>query len=181
MVGCDIHCYMEYRWVPKTVDEAHEASEWQSFGARINPGRHYQVFNRLAGVRGPGDGALIAPRGIAPALGYEAAGDLLLRVHDRPMEDAPVNWDEKNVTRVHADSWVQSGNSVRVTYHKQEYVTNPDYHTHSWLTLGEYLGVLVDLKARGCEADVGYWALAGALTVFDQRGYEARVVFWFDN
>lgn len=33
----------------------------------------------------------------------------------------------------------------------------------------------------GCEVGVVYWALAGALAVFDQRGYEMRLVFWFDN
>lgn len=46
-MGCDIHMYVEY--IPK---ELTSKSYWQSWGARINPGRWYRLFGVLAqGVR----------------------------------------------------------------------------------------------------------------------------------
>lgn len=47
--------------------------------------------------------------------------------------------------------------------------------------MGEYAGVLLDLRARGETIAPGYWAIQAALATFADRGYEARVVFWFDN
>ena len=49
------------------------------------------------------------------------------------------------------------------------------------LGLGEYAGVLLDLHAMGEQLAPGYWAIQAALATFADRGFEARVVFWFDN
>lgn len=44
-MGCDIHAYVEYK-------KADNNGDWISFGGRINPGRNYSLFGRMAeGVR----------------------------------------------------------------------------------------------------------------------------------
>jgi len=92
-----------------------------------------------------------------------------------------VNWEGRSVERAKADAWVHGGSSQLVRVGGRDYVTHPDYHSYSWLTLGEYAGVLLDLHARGEQLAPGYWAIQAALATFADRGYEARVVFWFDN
>lgn len=41
-MGCDIHCYVEFQ---------DYREHWNSFGGRVNPGRDYDTFKKLAGVR----------------------------------------------------------------------------------------------------------------------------------
>src|SRR3990167_10061920 len=67
-MGADIHCYVEYKY-------PHSHESWTSFGKGINPGRHYLLFERMAGVRGSPDHAIVQPRGIPDDLGYYAHED----------------------------------------------------------------------------------------------------------
>ena len=56
-MGCDIHCYIEYK--PAGSDD------WSDFGGRINPGRNYDLFAKLAGIRNYDEITPIAkPRGM---------------------------------------------------------------------------------------------------------------------
>ena len=177
-MGCDIHMVMEYREVPGAEDPA---PWWWAFGGVCNPGRDYSLFNRLAGVRGPEDGALIPACGLPAAFSSEVHHEVLLSIADKPLAEGEVDWPEHMVTRSKADEWMRGGSSQLVQIRDHDYVTNPDYHSYSWLTLGEYAGVLLDLHARGEQLAPSYWAVQAALATFADRGYEARVVFWFDN
>lgn len=178
-MGCDIHMVMEYRAVLGAEDQT---PWWWSFGGVCNPGRDYALFNRLAGVRGPEGGALIPARGLPEAFSSEVQHELLFSIRDKPLADGQaVDWDERQVTQAKAAEWIQGDESRRVRVDDRTYVLHPDYHTHSWLTVGEYAGVLLDLRARGETIAPGYWAIQAALATFADRGYEARVVFWFDN
>ena len=177
-MGCDIHMVMEYRAAPGAEDQA---PWWWSFGGVCNPGRDYALFNRLAGVRGPEHGALIPARGLPDAFSSEVRHEVLLSVVDKPQRDKEIDWNDRTVELSKADDWVRSGSSQLVRVGEYDYVTHPDYHSYSWLTLGEYAGVLLDLHARGEQLAPGYWAIQAALATFADRGYEARVVFWFDN
>ena len=177
-MGCDIHMVMEYRAAPGAEDQA---PWWWSFGGVCNPGRDYSLFNRLAGVRGPEDGALIPARGLPATFSSEVHHEVLLSIADKPLAEGEVDWPEHMVTRRKADEWISGGSSQLVRIRDRDYVTHPDYHSFSWLTLGEYAGVLLDLHAMGEQLAPGYWAIQAALATFADRGYEARVVFWFDN
>ena len=177
-MGRDIHMVMEYRAVPGAEDPA---PWWWSFGGVCNPGRDYSLFNRLAGVRGPEDGALIPARGLPATFSSEVHHEALLSIEGVPLEGGQVDWEHRMVDREKAMAWVAGGSSRLVRVGNRDYVTHPDYHSYSWLTLGEYAGVLLDLHAMGEQLAPSYWAVQAALATFTDRGYEARVVFWFDN
>ena len=177
-MGCDIHMVMEYRAAPGAEDPA---PWWWAFGGVCNPGRDYSLFNRLAGVRGDVDGALIPARGLPAAFSSEVHHEVLLSIANKPLKAGDVDWEGRAVDREKAMAWIDGGSSQLVRVGDHDYVTHPDYHSFSWLTLGEYAGVLLDLHAMGEQLAPGYWAIQAALATFADRGYEARVVFWFDN
>lgn len=65
-MGCDIHAFVEYRRhgaERRPVSDGWETMCW----AKMNPGRNYEVFGRLADVRG-GDSVIGPPRGIPATL-----------------------------------------------------------------------------------------------------------------
>lgn len=181
-MGCDIHMVMEYRGMPGAPGAENQTPWWWSFGSVCNPGRDYALFNRLAGVRGPEDGALIPARGIPATFSSAVRNEvLLLLLADTQLKAGEVDWESRTVKREKAEAWIREGSSQLVRVGEYDYVTHPDYHSFSWLTLGEYAGVLLDWRARGEQLTPDYWAVQAALATFADRGYEARVVFWFDN
>lgn len=122
-MGCDIHCYIEYK--PAGSDD------WSDFGGRINPGRNYDLFAKLAGIRNYDEIEPVAkPRGYPKDAAYEA---------------------------------------------EKKYVSNPDWHTHSWLTADEFA---VAIEGSG---EPEYEAILAAMRSFEAGGAQARIVFWFDN
>lgn len=161
-MGCDIHIYIEYTH-----------GEWDqfihSFGGRINPGRNYNIFTCLAGVRRyDSQEKFIPPRGLPPNLGFQSRGDEFLYI--LPQETK----EEGCCSAAIAERWVQSGSS-RYTDDKK-FVTHPDHHSHSWLTLAEFSGAIA--RAGG---DFRYRAVAAAMAEFERNSCKTRVVFWFDN
>jgi hypothetical protein len=128
-MGCDIHVYIEYK---EKSDE-----NWRSFGGRINPGRNYKLFELMAGVRSD-ECSLFSPRGIPDQTGYYAKHDNTLFITECGDNDGEYVKMEK------ATQWVDSGYSTFINNRegKPTWVTNPDWHTHSWLNLEEYRQVL---------------------------------------
>ena len=95
-MGYDIHMVMEYRAVPGAEDPK---PWWWAFGGVCNPGRDYQLFNRLAGVRGPKDGALIPARGLPAAFSSAVHHEVLLSIADKPLKAGEVDWEGRAVER----------------------------------------------------------------------------------
>jgi len=175
-MGCDIHCYIEYK--------RPEPEGWSPFGGRLNPGRHYGVFAKLAGVRNHPEWGIVPiaePRGLPEGLAYEADGDSKLFVLDRDEVES-----EGCVSTANAERWVAQGSSKFIDGHNgpKTAVTHPDWHSHSWVTLDELVAALGDPKV-GLTADSwsrpGYKALVGAMHALRDEGCEVRLVFWFDN
>lgn len=158
-MGCDIHLYIEYK--PSGADR------WRSFGERINPGRNYQIFGRLAGVRCE-DEQHIAPRGVPEDMSYSALGDHWLYVTDRP--------GDGSCTRQDAERYISNCGS-RWRGSEQKHVSHPDWHTHSWLTTSEFADAIGGFDSGEFE----YRAILAAMRSFEADGCVARVVFWFDN
>lgn len=162
-MGCDIHCYVEY----KRKDSTH----WNSFGERINPGRNYTLFGLLAGVRGD-DSPLYAVRGIPSDMGYYAASDYWLYIsHDSKDQ-------EGNCSPEQAEKYIQYGSHYSADSTR---VSHPDWHSHSWLSITEFATVLdryhtIPLHPSAVE----YRALLAAMRVLNEE-YDVRIVFWFDN
>lgn len=142
-MGCDCHCYVEHR--PKERDPGNTAQErWDSFGARINPGRNYLMFAVMAGVRAPDEPenyCLFKPRGFPTDPAWYSNDDNYLYVKDEETNE------EGCCTREDAEKWVNSGH-YGCHYKKDvqgvnRWVSHPDWHTHSWLTLAEFKQVFV--------------------------------------
>ena len=170
-MGCDIHCYMEYV-APMTDDPSQYW--WHSFGGQIRPGRNYHLFGKLAEVRG--GTAIFPPRGIPKDdLGSAARDDYYYFVTSTPGDEC--------VTKEKAEAWVKIG-QAEWRDDKQHFVSNPDWHSASWLTTAELLKVL-----EGEDLNLEWEAIKNTLLFFEQagqflpcgRGCRARLVFWFDN
>lgn len=205
-MGCDIHLYIEYK-SKKTEFDGYK-HKWQSFGGRINPGRNYAMFALMAGVRNYGNElpVLIERRGMPDDAGYYAKDDNQLYISDTP--------EEGYVTAERAKRWVEQGSSKYINGQdgKPIWVTNPDCHSHSWLTTSEFESILnkyfeletgwhkvrVDehneyVKKENIQPDSWaydppsmndepkYQVVLASLNRFEELGYDARIVFWFDN
>ena len=158
-MGCDIHCYVEFQ-------EPNDGNHWRAFGGHINPGRSYRTFYRMAGVRGDYSNIhpITEPRGVPSDLAYEAHDDNWLYVSDPP--------EKGECMRETADSYVQWGS--KYLDEKRQYVSHPDWHSHSWLTPEEF-GQCLEY------AHPEYKALLAAMKSLEASGYVVRLVFWFDN
>ena len=202
-MGCDIHLYIEY----KSKDGYDPA--WQGFGGNINPGRNYAMFALMADVRNYGDEklpVLVERRGMPDDAGYTATDDNRIYISETKSEDY--------VSMETAKRWVKSGSSKFINDKDGNpiWVTNPDAHSHSWLTTSEFESVInkyLELEAGWHKVRVeehnkmvkeeniqpDSWAYAppsmvdepeyqvvlASLKRFEELGYDARVVFWFDN
>lgn len=169
-MGCDIHMYVEY------TEKKEEEKWWLSFGGRFNPGRNYDLFAILADVRNY-DGAkcIYPPRGLPEPLGFRATWDYYLRVNKsaKSVDEC----FEGQCLQSHADKWTATGQSVWRDDSK-DVVSNPDWHTPSWLYVDELEEVLKKSKwSFGRE----YKALLAAMKSLKNDNYLVRVVFWFDN
>jgi hypothetical protein len=157
------------------------------------------MFEALAGVRGDETNAVVPPRGMPEDAGYYSFDDYTLYISDSPGAD-----DSEDVcSRQRADGWAKNGSSILLDTNKKPitpaqgelttfdtdkapsvavgavWVTHPDWHTHSWLTTDEYAKAIRSVS-KPSEAPE-YYAVLAVLRQFDAIGYDARVVFWFDN
>lgn len=144
-MGCDIHCYIEYR--DRDVSDLEDKS-WSSFGGRINPGRNYAIFSLMAGVRSWNEGnILFEPRGLAENLGYYSRGDNFLYI-TADEKECSCGGSCDSVSMSKAEKWVKSGSSYFKNNRegKPTWVSQPDWHSHSWLSLSEFRQVLEKYK-----------------------------------
>ena len=178
-MGCDIHMYVESR-------KRSDTNLWRSFGSRFNPGRDYELFGYLAGVRG--GTALIEPRGLPDDLAYYSQDDARLYISDDDTSEEGV------CTLEQAQSWAKYGSKIHLGHDgKPTWVDHPDWHSHSWLNAEEFQAALDATSivnyynddktiayAHG-NCDDGYYAMLAAMLSLQLSGNESRVVFWFDN
>lgn len=161
-MGCDIHCYMEFKKV---------GSNYRDGWPRINPGRHYELFGKLAGVRS-NEPAIIEPRGIPDDLSSYAKSDWYLFIDDS------VSALDGFCSSAQAALWSDHGKKI-IDHNGAPYkIEHPDWHTPSWVSADE-----LEAAMMACSYDVSdeYYAFLAAMRVFEARGNEVRMVFWFDN
>ena len=207
-MGCDIHLYIEYK--NKKVEFDGYKDSWHSFSQRINPGRNYAMFALMANVRNYySDGkfpVLVGPRGIPEDVGYSANADNRIYISEVK--------DDNYVTMEQAKRWVDSGNSKFIDNQegKPTWVTQPDWHSHSWLTTSEFETIInkyLELESDWHKERVDthnkmvakeniqpsswmyappamndepeYQVVLASMKRFEELGYDARIVFWFDN
>lgn len=164
-MGCDIHLFIEYR-------NSKKARQWDSLSFRdLILRRNYRTFAAMDGVRQCDDFKVDfqPPRGLPKDHSFHAGMANQLYVVDRRDH---IGDDE--ASKFDVEKWISQGLSRWID---EDYVTHPDWHSHSWLSPDEY--------QRALEASENqlpdYRAVLGALRALEQSGCEARVVFWFDN
>lgn len=169
-MGCDIHAYVEYR------NDYNDKENWNNFGGRINPGRHYGVFAKLVGVcnyDGYDIKPLSEPKGLPTVLSWVVKYDNQIYITKEAESCA------NECTTEQAERWIKSGYSERVD---ENHVTHPDWHSHSWCTADELEEVFNDPKTQfNKEQEVEYVALLDLMRSFERQGKKTRLVFWFDN
>ncbi len=172
-MGCDIHLYLEYQ-----EGVTHEGQPiWSTFVS--NGGRRdYTMFGLLAGVRS-GDDPIYPPKGVPEGkLAWQTENDLYLFVTDDPGRGELEGW----CTTSQAKSW---GNPIIPHGGSSHCKTRgPDWHSFSWLTREEYQTVLAKYMfdpAHGYQYSPEWDAILAAMLMFEERGCQTRIVFWFDN
>jgi hypothetical protein len=134
IMGCDIHCYIEYKRAN------HEGwNNWSSFGGRINPGRDYTMFRLLAGVRSY-DNIEVKPKGLPENCGYSVNNDNYLYITE--------SVGENYATAERAKYYVEKcGCKYRMGAEgTPTWVSQPDWHSHSWMTTKELTEVFDKYK-----------------------------------
>lgn len=164
-MGCDIHGYLEQR---------KPGGKWEEHPVSIRLSRNYELFARLAGVR---NYAMVQYVAGARGIPSDACHD----THIANCVFVSDILDSGAVTKARADAWIANGQKW---YKEGVYVTNPDYHSHSWCTRLELEGVIKKLitEANSDQAVHDcYRHLAKTMHLTEKLGYECRLVFWFDN
>jgi len=171
-MGCDIHCVIEYTY--------HYTDRWWSSfsGSGFNPGRNYLMFALLAGVRAYHAQGLFPRRGLPETVSWQTTDAVSFVIDD----EGAARGHDRRCSREDAEKWVQKGYS-RYLDQVRTMITNPDWHTFSWLTADELLEVLKRYQElTKVPAPAPYQAIHAALFALTRSGeYKARVVFWFDN
>lgn len=183
-MGCDIHAHIEY------YPESNGSSPvyTHTFATNLDLGRNYTLFSLMAGVRGlclP----VTYPKGLptSPPVGYVVSYNYYsFVVEDLESvaglkEAAHKNFQNSVITREKADELVSKG----TPYYNQEktLIANPDYHTPSWLTLGEMLRVRQKylLEAIEYESDMRGKRRRNALDLIDDCSPEELMAHNFGD
>ena len=160
-MGCDIHAYVETR-------ETGEDKEWGCQGCLQGyTTRDYLMFSFLAGVRNHDHSVepVVMPRGFPREASWWVTGEYTLLTR------------YENAANVRG--WLQNGYSQ--PYDKKR-ITNPDWHTPSWVTPDELELVLAQYLCNTSHGkNMVYVALLAQMQVWQAAGFEVRLVFWFDN
>ena len=170
-MGCDIHLHLEYCLYGTPKDGS---PKYWSYMGELHPGRNYSVFAGMAGVRGNFEWSF-EPRGYPDDISWWTASEIFRIV----VADEDVECDY-HVGKTQADAWLAAKYSKRVIVGKGQtnYITNPDYHTPSWLNTKEYAEVC-DLL--GDDAGPQYLGILAMMERMEEDGIECRLVFAFDN
>jgi hypothetical protein len=123
-VGCDAHGFLESR----RTDRDH----WWSF-ATLVLSRNYTLFAALTGTRAAeyDPPPPFPPRGVPHDLGWVAEGKYWLRITDKAEQ---AEWDGVIDTET-AERYLRYGSVHHPT--KPALISNPDYHTATWLSANE--------------------------------------------
>lgn len=134
-MGCDIHAHIEMYSSRECAQSPNNC--WvHCFAENIGIGRDYTLFGLLANVRHFGQHNM-NPKGIPskPKLSYACANRYYLNVTDNKERHT-----DKCVSREQAEKYVLDGSAIYINDEKT-ILTNPGYHSATYLSLSEMLAV----------------------------------------
>lgn len=172
-MGCDIHAYIETRrrLTKEEEERSHFWNRWD--GTKELPfHRDYYIFSELASVRG-GGADTFETRGIPEDLSYQVKSEYALYVIDG---DEPS--EQHEVSREDGERYAKYGG----WYDKEnKWVNHPDWHSASWANLKELEYIYSQYKNKYDYSCPELEAIMAYMLAYEQCGYDARFVFWFDN
>lgn len=147
-----LHLFIEYK--------SSKSDTWYAHGGEFRPDVYNELYKALIGDKA---------KGRVPDMSYRARRADCFTINDtNPFHG-------KEVTESTAHEYVKSGQSIYRDDGLQ--VTNPDYHSHTWLTIREFASILKSVTGYSVE----YTAILAAMDTFNTIGFDTRIVFWFDN
>jgi len=186
-MGCDIHLRIEKR---KRVNPyPNDRHEWHNVGIRGEFScRIYGMFARMAMVRDYYGGKYkvqFKPRGLPDDMtDWATCESFYLHVTD---DENAVEWGEHYCLKERAEEWVEKGYSKWVDENHTR-ITDPDLHSHSWLTTQELRQCFDDCFKEDdgtycLNSDYVEWlGIVSLCEGIESDGiHECRVVFAFDN
>lgn len=182
-MGCDIHLSIERRRRKFSKDE-----DWRGVGFHGEFGsRIYGMFARMAGVRDYWEDEVktkFKPRGLPDGMCWQSKMVFYYFVTDN--EEA-IEWGNNYCSKEDAERWVAKGYS-RWLDDKHDMLTDPDHHSHSWLTTQELRQCFDDCfkqedgTYKPFSDYVEWLGLVSLCEGIESDGiHECRVVFAFDN
>lgn len=171
-MGCDIHVYVEYK------DKSPDAflAGWRNWGGKFYVGRDYHLFARLNGVRSyDGDTKVVTTSALPQDLDWVIESEYYCYVVEDADIDKQRDREYHYVAKSSADRWVANGSS-KVHPTNPNLITNPDWHSAGCINLEQWKKLL-----RKQEAGARWHVITAMCNELEKRGYETRIVFWFDN
>jgi hypothetical protein len=134
-MGCDIHAYIEF--FSKSDFKNSRKCFVDCFAGELSFGRDYILFGLVAGVRHHLP-PLIKARGIPtePELSYTVSDAYYLNV----VADDAARFSDNSIRRTLAEEYVSEG-YAHYTDSTKSHITNPNYHSATYLTLDELLTI----------------------------------------
>jgi len=184
-MGCDIHLMVEIREKVENPASTCLINKWYDAGFRGEfSSRIYGMFARMAGVRTYGGNYKVKfePRGLPEDIHPITLRRFCLNVTE---DENAIDWGYDYCSKEDAEQWVEKGYSKWVDNH-HAIVSNPDYHSHSWLTASElrqcFDDCFKDVKGN-YQGDYIEWLGLVSLCegIVSDGKHECRVVFCFDN
>jgi len=144
--------------------------------------RDYALFDALAGVRHNNEKPppLIPPRGFP----IFASLDVTRAYFSYVCDDGEPPLEDHDVTRFDADKYVARGASIYRDHPSKPrgWVSEPDWHTPSWLFLHEIEAALRQHDSQFSRTSIEFQAVSDLLFSLEKHyPKRTRIVFWFDN
>lgn len=195
-MGADMHLMIDYdtaskplKWGVHLSSQRRHVTPFKNsdrvlslFETAISPPPDYRLFAALAGVCGNDDERpLIAPRGFPDVSSPETFNEF----HLCAVGDSETDLWPRDIRQSHAQELVHKGVAQVVISpgRSDTWLTDPNFHTPSWLTYPELLAALDHCGYERSELAVEFRIMLASLDMLDQEyGVDhSRLVFWFDN
>jgi len=152
------------------------------FPTSISPPRDYQLFTALAGVRADeNEYPLIAPRGFPEV----CCSDTFNEFHLCVVSDAQKDVWPRDIRQSDANALLDRGVAHKVMSlgRPAVWMTDPGFHTPSWLSYPEILAALDHCGYVRSELSIEFRIVLASMNMLDEEyGTDhSRLVFWFDN
>jgi len=182
-MGIDIHGFVEYRQKPDP--KMNRSYAWQSYSAELDLGRNYEIFGILGQVRGGNNTSICDGRGIPRDLGVYSKMAVHLKVVEDNGYDGSYEAERREVDRTDAEMWVSRGHSKWLDEGNgpvDKWVTDPDFHNHSWCTPHELEqclhGGFIEFSNMN---NIDYSSTLFLMKYIEAMENEVRLVYWFDS